>query len=298
MSAPFQLGTQASPPISVTTNGPVPTATLRSTRFVAGSTIATSFSATTGTQTLPADDGRVAEGRARDVDRRDDAVRLRVDAGERAGRRSRSRRRRPRRPSTRRSRPGCGRRSCSCAGRCGRRRPRAGDPDRAERARRRRRRRCRSAIRFTTRFVARVDALDVAVDRAGRPGGAEAEGRVVGLRADRDRRDALAGRGRDAADGRVVGVLDPERAGAVAEPAGAGADRVRPTTVFVARVDPQQRRRREEAHPDRAAARGRRARLRAGRDGDLRDDASAPLPAAVAAARRATAAATSERSGA
>src|SRR3954447_9056316 len=52
-SAPFQLGTQASPSISVTTNGPDPTATLRATRFVDGSTIATVFPAITGTQTLP-----------------------------------------------------------------------------------------------------------------------------------------------------------------------------------------------------------------------------------------------------
>src|SRR4029079_4235828 len=37
-SAPFQLGTHASPAISVTTNGPGPTGNLRATRFVAGST--------------------------------------------------------------------------------------------------------------------------------------------------------------------------------------------------------------------------------------------------------------------
>src|SRR5471032_1125041 len=53
MSVPFQLGTQASPPISVTTNGPAPTLTVRATALVTGSTIATAFERISGTHTLP-----------------------------------------------------------------------------------------------------------------------------------------------------------------------------------------------------------------------------------------------------
>ena len=61
MSAPFQLGTHASPAISVTTNGPVPTLTVRLTWLVAGSTIATVFRRISGTHTWPPTTAGIAE---------------------------------------------------------------------------------------------------------------------------------------------------------------------------------------------------------------------------------------------
>src|SRR5215210_7718296 len=52
-SLPCQLGIQASPSISVTTNGPLPTGSVSRTVFVAGSTMATEFPFTLGTHTSP-----------------------------------------------------------------------------------------------------------------------------------------------------------------------------------------------------------------------------------------------------
>ena len=69
-----------------------------------------------------------------------------------------------------------------------------------------------------------IDALELALAVGGRPGRAVGERGVVGRAADRDRLQALAGRDRDAADRGRARVLHPHRACAVAEATGAEAD--------------------------------------------------------------------------
>ena len=97
MSVPFQLGIQASPAISVTTNGPLPTLMVSLTVFVLASTIATLLSRTLGTQTSPPTTAGSPRLRAdhvpsrhrvrRRIDARDVAVELRDPDGGVRGRR-------------------------------------------------------------------------------------------------------------------------------------------------------------------------------------------------------------------
>ena len=118
----------------------------------------------------------------------------------------------------------------------------------------------------------RVDSVDLAAAVGCCPGGAEGEGGVVRCCADGDGGGALAGANGYAADGVRVCVLDPERAGAEAEPAGAETDLGAADDDVAAWVDLEQVGRGVGADPDEASAAGCGARLDRAGDRDARDD--------------------------
>ena len=180
MSWPFQLGTQASPPISVTTNGPIPTFTVCATRVRRRIDHGDRVLPDQRHPDLAADDVGIAERGARaSGDRRDDRVRLRVDPRERPS--GSSPRRRPRgcRPAGAAADRDRRERRVFVAGSTrmhavGSRRPdRAERPDDARRA-------APAASGLDDAVRAGIDALELALAVGGRPGGAEGEGGVVG----------------------------------------------------------------------------------------------------------------------